>query len=159
MTSQEIILKTVGYVQEKFKTEGSGHDWFHIERVWWLAKHIATDENDPDLLVVELGALLHDIADWKFHAGDMEAGPKAARGWLLQLNVDDQVIKKVEAIVRTISFKAEGEKLELPSLEAKIVFDADKIDAIGAIGIVHAFERQHRPMRRGRIEAATLAQR
>jgi len=66
MTSQEIILKTVGYVQEKFKTEGSGHDWFHIERVWWLAKHIATDENDPDLLVVELGALLHDIADWKF---------------------------------------------------------------------------------------------
>jgi len=139
MSDDELISKTASFIQEKFKAEGSGHDWFHIARVWRLSKHIAQNEKQADLLTVELGALLHDIADWKFHDGDMEAGSKASRKWLEGIQVSDDVIKKVEDIVRSISFKAEGEKLELPSLESRIVFDADKIDAIGAIGIARAF--------------------
>jgi len=139
MSDDELISKTASFIQEKFKAEGSGHDWFHIARVWRLSKHIAQNEKKADLLAVELGALLHDIADWKFHDGDMEAGSKASRKWLEGIQVSDDVIKKVEDIVRSISFKAEGEKLELPSLESRIVFDADKIDAIGAIGIARAF--------------------
>jgi len=139
MSDDELISKTASFIQEKFKAEGSGHDWFHIARVWRLSKHIAQNEKQADLLTVELGALLHDIADWKFHDGDMEAGSKASRKWLESIQVSDDVIKKVEDIVRSISFKAEGEKLELPSLESRIVFDADKIDAIGAIGIARAF--------------------
>lgn len=139
MSDDELISKTASFIQEKFKAEGSGHDWFHIARVWRLAKHIAQSEDQADILVVELGALLHDIADWKFHDGDMEAGSKAARQWLLSQKADEAIIKKVEDIVRSISFKAEGEKLELPSLESRIVFDADKIDAIGATGIARAF--------------------
>jgi len=139
MSDGELISKTAAFIQEKFKNEGSGHDWFHIARVWRLAKHIAHNEMQADVLIVELGALLHDIADWKFNNGDMEVGAKAARQWLLKQKADEAVIKKVEDIVRSVSFKAEGETLELPSLEAKIVFDADKIDAIGAIGIARAF--------------------
>lgn len=139
MSDSELISKTALFIQEKFKTEGSGHDWFHIARVWRLSKRIALNEKQADTLVVELGALLHDIADWKFNDGDMEVGAKAAGQWLLKQKADEAVIKKVEDIVRSVSFKAEGEKLELPSLEAKIVFDADKIDAIGAIGIARAF--------------------
>lgn len=92
-----------------------------------------------DPLITELGALLHDVADWKFADGDLEAGPKAAREWLSKNAVDESIISHVEDIIRDTSFKGAKVKLTLKSLEAKIVFDADKLDAIGAIGIARTF--------------------
>jgi uncharacterized protein len=139
MTDAELVTKTAEYVQKKFEKEGTGHDWFHIERVWKLAKRIAKEEQGVDLLVVELAALLHDIADWKFYEGDLEAGPKAAREWLEKNLLDNQIILKVEDIVRNISFKGANVKLKIDTIEGKIVFDADKLDAIGAIGIARCF--------------------
>lgn len=119
--------------------EATGHDWWHVYRVWQSAKHISCQEPDADSLVVELGALLHDIADWKFSDGDLEAGPKAARQWLAEQEVSEAVIGHIENIIRDTSFKGAKVPLTLKTLEAKIIFDADKLDAIGAIGIARAF--------------------
>jgi uncharacterized protein len=94
---------------------------------------------EADRLIVELGALLHDIADWKFADGDLEAGPKAARKWLESKTVSEEVITHIEDIIRDTSFKGANVGLNLKTLEAKIVFDADKLDAIGAIGIGRTF--------------------
>lgn len=137
--SQEVVKKTTEYVKQKMLGEGTGHDWWHVLRVWRLAKRIAKEEKTADLFIVELGALLHDIADWKFHEGDMEAGPKAARQWLKSQEVNELIIKQVEHIVRDISFKGAGVKPKLQTIEAKIVSDADKLDGLGAIGIARAF--------------------
>jgi uncharacterized protein len=139
MTNRQIINKTKDFVEEKFKNEGTGHDWWHMYRVWKLATHISRSEEDADIFIVEIGALLHDIADWKFHDGDMEAGPKAAREWLQSLDLSEDVIIKVEDIVRNVSFKGAQVKQNMKSLEGKIVSDADKLDAIGAIGIARTF--------------------
>lgn len=139
VTNQQIIQKTKDYVEEKFNGEGTGHDWWHMYRVWKLASHIAQSESKADSFIVELGALLHDIADWKFNDGDMEAGPRAARDWLESLGVSDEVIQKVEDIVRNVSFKGANVQQNMKSLEGKIVSDADKLDAIGAIGIARTF--------------------
>lgn len=139
MTNDQIIEKTRAFVEETFRGEGTGHDWWHMYRVWKLSKHIASKEKDVDLFVVELGALLHDIADWKFNDGDMEAGPRAAREWLSQLDVDNETIEKIEYIVRNVSFKGAGVKQEMESKEGQIVSDADKLDAMGAIGISRVF--------------------
>ena len=139
MTNQQIIQETKKYVEKKFKNEGSGHDWWHMYRVWKLSKHIATTELGVDTFVVELGALLHDIADWKFHDGDTEAGPKAAREWLKSLDVQENTILRVEDIVRNVSFKGAKVKQNMKSKEGQIVSDADKLDAIGAIGIARTF--------------------
>lgn len=108
-------------------------------RVWQSAKTIADQEKDADKYVVELGALLHDIADWKFHDGDEEAGPKAAREWLESLDVNEAIILHIEDIIRTVSFKGAGVASNMKTLEGKIIHDADKLDAIGAIGIGRAF--------------------
>lgn len=139
MTDDEIIDKTVVFIKRRFQHESTGHDWWHMYRVWQLAKHIAKEEKGVDRLTVELGALLHDIADWKFHDGDMEAGPKEARKWLKKLKVDDSVIEHVEEIIRTVSFKGAGVAQSMATIEGKIIHDADKLDAIGAIGIARAF--------------------
>jgi len=139
MTNQQIILKTQSYLQERFKSEFSGHDYWHLYRVWQLAKHIAKQEVEADAFVVELAALLHDIADWKFHNGDEEAGPKAAREWLESLDVDDHVIVHIEDVIRNISFKGAGTKPTMTTIEGRIVYDADKLDAMGAIGIARNF--------------------
>lgn len=139
MTNQQVIQKTKDYVEEKFNGEGSGHDWWHMYRVWKLASNIAESEPKADKFIVELGALLHDIADWKFNDGDMEAGPRAAREWLESLSVAGDVIRKIEDIVRNVSFKGANVKQDMKSLEGKIVSDADKLDAIGAIGIARTF--------------------
>lgn len=149
MTNEQIVDKTRRYIEEKFNTEGTGHDWWHMYRVWKLAKHIAETEQDADLFIVELGALLHDIADWKFNDGNMEAGPKAARGWLESLGVQEAVILKIEDIVRNVSFKGADVMQNMDSKEGQIVSDADKIDAIGAIGIARTFAyggARQRPM-------------
>lgn len=139
MTEQQIIQKTKDHVEEKFTDEGTGHDWWHMYRVWKLAKHIAASEPGVDMLTVEVGALLHDIADWKFNDGDMEAGPRAAREWLESIDVEEAVILKVEDIVRNVSYKGANVRQTMKSKEGQIVSDADKLDAIGAIGIARTF--------------------
>ncbi|MCA9325387.1 HD domain-containing protein [Candidatus Saccharibacteria bacterium] len=149
MNKQQIILKTADFVKDKFSGESTGHDWWHMYRVWQLAKTIAKDEPTADVFVVEIAALLHDIADWKFHDGDEEAGPKAARQWLEQQKVDEAIIVNIEDIIRTVSFKGAGVKNNMKTIEGKIIHDADKIDAVGAIGIARAFAyggANHRPI-------------
>jgi uncharacterized protein len=139
VTQPEAIAATTEYVKQKFSGEGSGHDWWHMYRVWQLSKTIADSEPAADRYVVELGALLHDIADWKFHDGDEEAGPKAARTWLSSIKVEESVIAHIEEIIRTVSFKGAGVPSNMQTIEGKIIHDADKLDAIGAIGIARTF--------------------
>lgn len=139
MTNEQIVQKTKEYVEEKFRSEGTGHDWWHMYRVWKLAKTIAASESNVDPFIVEIGALLHDIADWKFNDGDIEAGPKAAREWLESLKVQNEKILMVEDIVRNVSFKGAKVEQTMHSREGQIVSDADKLDAIGAIGIARTF--------------------
>ena len=138
MNQAQILSKTEAYVKEKLAGEGSGHDWWHVYRVWQNALHIAQQE-EVDLFVVQLAALLHDIADHKFHDGDDTIGPKVARAWLEQFNVEEDVIEHVCQIIKDVSFK--GAKVETPmhSPEGQVVQDADRLDAIGAIGIARTF--------------------
>lgn len=134
----QIIPITVEFVKEKLQGAEAGHDWFHIERVWKLSRNIAEKEN-ANLLVVELGALLHDIADPKFHGGDETVGPNTARDFLTSHNVSDEVIKDVIFIIENISFKNRNDAPTEKNIELQIVQDADRIDAIGAIGIARTF--------------------
>ena len=138
MDKKQIILKTADYVKEKLGGEGSGHDWWHIYRVWETAVKIAAREK-ADRFIVELAALLHDIADWKFNDGDAKAGSRKAREWLMSLNVDEAAIQHVCQIIDDISFKGAGVKTAMKTAEGSIVQDADRLDAIGAIGIARAF--------------------
>lgn len=139
MVSDDLIVKTADYVKKQMSGEHTGHDWWHVYRVWQLAKHIATKENGADLQLVEVAALLHDIADWKFNDGDLETGPKAARKWLESQGQPEDFILAVEDIVRNISYKGAGTSSDMSSLEGEIVQDADRLDALGAIGIARAF--------------------
>lgn len=133
-----MIEKTIAFVKEKLRGAEAGHDWFHIERVYKNALLIAQDDSEADLLVVQLGALLHDIADSKFHDGDESIGPETARQFLSENNVEGDVIEKVVKIIENISFKG-GVNREYTSRELDIVQDADRLDAIGAIGIARTF--------------------
>ena len=139
MTKQEIIEHTVNYLQQKFANESTGHDWYHIERVWKLSQKIAKKESNNDLFIVEMGALLHDIADHKFHGGDDSIGPKVAQEYLSQFSLENNEVEKIVAIVKEISFKGAGVPTPMSSNEGKIVQDADRLDAIGAIGIARTF--------------------
>ncbi|WBA43064.1 HD domain-containing protein [Hymenobacter canadensis] len=134
-----LISRTADFVREKFLHEGSGHDWEHIRRVWQVARGLAQDTPEANLLHTELGALLHDVADWKFHDGDEEAGPRAARAWLESQQVAESVIQAVEIIIREVSFKGLGVLTPMSTLEGELVQDADRLDAIGAIGVARAF--------------------
>ncbi len=130
---QDIIKKTAEFVKKELEEAEAGHDWWHIYRVWKLAKHIAREE-EVDMLVVELAALLHDIADSKFH--EEGKGAKIARDFLVSLKIDNDKIMHITDIVEYISF---SKKKNLDSKEFKVVQDADRLDAIGAIGIARAF--------------------
>lgn len=144
-----LIEKTAAFIEEKFKEEGSGHDWPHIRRVWQVARALARQQPVIDQEVTELAALLHDIADWKFHGGDYEAGPRAARAWLASQQVPEATIAHVEQVIREVSFKGLGVETPVSSPEAAVVQDADRLDAIGAIGVARAFaygESKGRPM-------------
>lgn len=132
------IKRTAEYVRKKLEGEGSGHDWWHIHRVWRLAKQLAWHE-EVNLFVVETAALLHDIADWKFHDGDESVGPRVARNWLESLSVDDNSIDHVCQIIKDISFKGAGVASLMKSKEGMVVQDADRLDALGAIGIARCF--------------------
>ena len=133
-----IIEKTCQFVEQKLAGDGSGHDWWHIYRVWNLAKNIAAQEG-ANSLIVELSALLHDIADWKFHDGDDTKGPQMAEQFLLENKVAREVINPVVEIVATISYKGAGVATPMQTLEGKVVQDADRLDAIGAMGIARTF--------------------
>lgn len=134
----DIILDCVEFVKSELKETESGHDWSHIERVWTNAKKINTVEN-ADSLIVELAALLHDIADAKFHDGDETVGPKKARQFLTSQNLDEGVINTIIFIIENMSYRGGfNEHIEKP-LEYQIVQDADRLDAIGAIGVARAF--------------------
>lgn len=133
-----IIQKTETFVKQTLQNAEGGHDWWHILRVWNNAKLIAQTE-EADLLTVELAALLHDIADSKFHNGDEEIGPKTAVDFLKNIEVDDAVIEHVKQIIRHMSFKSSFDQVGFSSEEMKVVQDADRLDAIGAIGIARAF--------------------
>ncbi|NIG53451.1 HD domain-containing protein [Chitinophaga sp. Cy-1792] len=135
---QQIIDKTVAYVRQELAEAEGGHDWWHIYRVWKQAKHISKSEN-VNMLVVELGALLHDIADSKFNGGDEEVGPAKAVAFMRSLGLPEEVITHVENIVRYISFKGGHNENGFYSPELGVVQDADRLDAIGAIGIARAF--------------------
>jgi uncharacterized protein len=133
-----LIDQTISFVKTQLSGAEGGHDWFHIERVWKNALLIADGES-CDLLVVELGALLHDIADSKFHNGDETVGPKVAREFLESLNVDEPTILHVINIIDNISYKGGNFERKFNSKELAIVQDADRLDAIGAIGIARCF--------------------
>ncbi|NMH89224.1 HD domain-containing protein [Flavivirga algicola] len=138
MTSEKIIQKTIAFVKEQLADAEGGHDWFHIERVYKNALLISKSEN-VDTFIVALGALLHDIADSKFHNGDETVGPKTAREFLFKLNVDSTVIEHVINIIENISFKGGHEVQKFHSPELDVIQDADRLDAIGAIGIARCF--------------------
>jgi uncharacterized protein len=133
-----IIDRTIQFVQEKLKGAEAGHDWFHIERVYKNALKI-NEQEKGDLTVVSLAALLHDIADSKFHDGDEELGPKIAGDFLLSIGVDAAIIEHVQQIIKNLSYKSSLGKIDFHSNELDIVQDADRLDAIGAIGIARAF--------------------
>jgi len=138
MKHAEIIEKTVAFTRQTLENAEGGHDWWHIHRVWTNARKIAESER-CNLLVVELAALLHDIADAKFHNGNEEIGPKTAGKFLKSIKVDQQIIEHVQQIIRNISFKSGFDKPKFHSKELAIVQDADRLDAMGAIGIARAF--------------------
>jgi len=134
----KIIEDTILYVKKTLKNAEGGHDWWHIYRVWTLAKLIAKTEN-VDKFVVELGALLHDIADSKFNNGNETLGPKLAKEFLKTQNIDKSTINHVILIMENISFKGGKEKQKFNSPELDVIQDADRLDAIGAIGIARTF--------------------
>lgn len=138
MDKKLILNKLADEVKVKMLSESSGHDWWHVYRVWKMATHLAKDEK-ADLFVVELGALLHDIADWKLHGGDEAVGPRVAREMMEALKVDSKSIDHVCDIIANLSFKGAGVKFEMKTIEGKVVQDADRLDAIGAIGIGRTF--------------------
>lgn len=135
---KNLIQNTVEFVKEKLEGAEAGHDWFHIERVWKLSKKIAETES-CNQEVVELAALLHDIADPKFHNGDETLALKVSREFLESQNAKEELIEQVLFIIKNISFKNRGEVPQNLPVELKIVQDADRIDAIGAIGIGRTF--------------------
>lgn len=143
MTDSELVEETITFVKETLQDAEGGHDWFHIQRVFNNTMLIAKDEK-VDILVVSLGALLHDIADAKFHDGDESIGPKMASHFLSSLGVNKRVIRHVEKIIINISFKSSLEngktkKRRFNSKELQVVQDADRLDAMGAIGIARTF--------------------
>jgi uncharacterized protein len=139
MPKDDITTRTYDFVRAKLGGEKTGHDWWHVHRVLQLARHIAQEEQGADMLVVELGALLHDIADWKFHDGDLNAGPRATREWLESQHVAQDIVDNVAYIVEHISFRGGTNKHVMETLEGKIVQDADRLDAMGAVGIARTF--------------------
>lgn len=134
---KEILSKTENFVQDKLEGD-SGHDWWHIHRVRNTALTLAKEEK-ADHFIVEIAALLHDIADHKFHNGDDSIGPKIAREWLESLNIEEPHIQHICKIIEGVSYKGADVATPMTSIEGKVVQDADRLDAIGAIGIARAF--------------------
>ena len=137
MTNEQVIQKTADFIKREFSDDSSGHDWWHIYRVWKSALAICEIEK-ADAFIVQLAALLHDLDDWKFNDSGDET-PHRARAWLDSCSVDLVTAEAVCEIIRHISYKGAGVENKMDSLEGFIVQDADRLDAIGAIGIGRAF--------------------
>jgi len=137
MTKQEVLQKTANYIKQEFSDDSSGHDWWHIYRVWKNAITICEHEQ-ANTFIVQLAALLHDLDDWKFNDSADET-PLRAKAWLDSLSIDSSITDKVCRIISHISYKGAGVANKMDSLEGFIVQDADRLDAIGAIGIARAF--------------------
>jgi len=136
---EEIIKKTKDFVRNKLYGEGTGHDWWHSFRVWQLAKRIGKREK-ADFFVVEIASLLHDIADWKFQDDyDDSIGVTITKEWLEGFSVKPETVSHICKIIKGVSFKGAGVKDEVESIEAKVVQDADRLEAMGAIGIARCF--------------------
>lgn len=156
-TDSLIIQTTIAFVKHHLAGAEGGHDWWHIYRVWKMAQRIAEEEN-ADRLVVELAALLHDIADPKFHGGDEEIAPRMAGQFLEEQGIGAEIIDHVINIIRNMSFKSSLGKVDFHSKELAVVQDADRLDAIGAIGIARAFNYggfKNRPLYDPAIEPST----
>lgn len=138
MNNELIIQKVADYVKASLTGAEGGHDWWHVYRVWKMTKQLAENEK-VDIFVAELGALLHDIADSKFHNGDEDIGPEKAREFLQTLNLPDEIILHIEKIIKNISFKGGKDAQSFKSPELDVVQDADRLDAMGAIGIARTF--------------------
>lgn len=140
MNKEQLVQNTIDFVKKTLQDAEGGHDWFHIERVFNTSKYILKHEK-ADPLVVMLAALLHDIADPKFHNGNESIGPKLAYGFLTSQGVEDTIRDHVVNIIQHMSFKNSLEKdgEVFTSKELQIVQDADRLDAMGAIGIARAF--------------------
>lgn len=135
---EQIIKHTIAFVKQQLSDAEGGHDWFHIERVWKNTLLILEQEK-ADRMICELAALLHDVADSKFHGGDEELGPAIAEKFLREQQVDEHIINEVKLIIKNMSYKASLGQVQYHSKEMEIVQDADRLDAIGAIGIARAF--------------------
>lgn len=135
---QEILDQTIHFVKTTLANAEAGHDWFHIERVYKTALTINKVEK-ADTLTISLAALLHDIADSKFNNGDEEIGPQKAGDFLTSINVSPEIVNEVKLIIKNLSFKASLGTIDYASKELDVVQDADRLDAIGAIGIARAF--------------------
>lgn len=138
MQEQEIIQQTIAFVKQTLAGAEAGHDWFHIERVYKTALTINASEK-ADSLIVSLAALLHDIADSKFNNGDETIGPRIAGEFMQSLNLAPEIIEHVQQIILNMSYKASLGTVTFHSHELEVVQDADRLDAIGAIGIARAF--------------------
>jgi len=137
MNTTEIIQKTGHFIESEFRNEGSGHDWFHIDRVRKMALRIGETEN-CDLFVVEMAALLHDLDDWKLTA-HATTGSSRSEKWLDSIGLDSEISSHILEIIGEVSFKGSGIETPVKTIEAAIVQDADRLDAIGAIGIARTF--------------------
>jgi uncharacterized protein len=138
METDKILENTIHFVKDQLKGAEGGHDWFHIERVYNNALLISKKETG-NIFVVSLAALLHDIADSKFHNGDESIGPKIAKEFLQTQNIKLEIIEHIVNIIKNTSFKGGNFTKDFESKELDIVQDADRLDAIGAIGIARCF--------------------
>jgi len=152
--SDTIIQNTVEFVKEILAGAEGGHDWYHIERVWNTARYIQKQEGAGDLLTIELSALLHDISDAKFNGGDEVMGSRMAREFLVKLGVDQGKVAHIQRIIQHVSYKGGFTQDQINTIEFQIVQDADRLDAMGAIGIARAFNYggfKNRPIHRPEV--------
>ena len=139
MEQEEIVVKnTEVFVKKKLQNDASGHDWWHIYRVWKMALYLSEKENANNF-EVQLAALLHDLDDWKLVDHENHSGVSIAKDWLIKQQVEEKLISKICKIIKDLSFKGAGVSTRMSSIEGKVVQDADRLDAIGAIGIARAF--------------------
>ena len=139
VSQRDIIEHTAKYVQEVLSKDCSGHDWWHTCRVWKNAIRIGLNEQ-VDMFIVQLAAILHDVADYKFHGGDSSVGPAMAREWLISQHVDEDVIEKVCEIITHVPFQGANVQASIMgTAEGRVVQDADRLDSIGALGIARVF--------------------
>ncbi|NIP31520.1 MAG: HD domain-containing protein [Candidatus Dadabacteria bacterium] len=138
MNQSKLIEYTKDFVKEKLNNDKTGHDWWHTFRVFKIAEYMAQKEG-ADLLIVSLASLLHDIADWKFNDGDENLGPTIAEQWLKKFDIENEIIQHIKEIINSVSYKGNNVKDNMKTIEGKVVQDADRIDAIGAIGIARTF--------------------